>query len=302
MIFLCLNHVMIAELIIIDIYRSERLRGMTKERRKIEWSLDLEKMRVRAGQFVTEQMGAAPDAKTTILREPRAGAESCRVAVAFAVGSASVRALEAGSPNLIEARIRHIGELHFDVSGDAQRQISLRQKANLPSEKASAASKSKDLHWEIGLAQNLPLRLDLRGGVGDAKFDLGQLLIDSLEMTTGVGKAVLQLPGTGARLSANIHGGIGLTEVELPAGAWGDLRITAGVGMVHLRLAPGSAVRLETKPGLGAINLPPGLVRVGGGRSKRVWQTADFDDSNCPVAIAYRGGLGRFELSFVDCS
>ena len=56
---------------------------MNKQNRKVEWSLDLEDMRVRAGQFVSDTMGGTAEVKTAALAERLDGAASARVEIEF---------------------------------------------------------------------------------------------------------------------------------------------------------------------------------------------------------------------------
>lgn len=275
---------------------------MNKERRKVEWSLDFDNMRLRAGQFITDMMGGPLEAKKASLHEPLSGAKSCQVKLAFHVGHARVRALETASPNLFEAQLSYVGELEFDASGAAERRILLRQKADIPSDIAAALSRSQDLHWEIGLARGVPLLLELKGGVGDAEIDLSHLLVDAIKMDTGVGRAALTLPGQGKAIQAEIRGGVGLTELRLLAGAFGKLKIKGGVGQMRMRVASGSAIRLQGKTGLGAIDLPASLLPLNDGQANRVWQTANYAAAAQQIDVAFAAGVGRFDLKFAESS
>lgn len=273
---------------------------MSNERRKVEWSLDLEDMRVRAGQFVTEMMGGPVEAEETTLLEPLAGAESGRVMVVFSVGRATITALAKGSPNLFEAQLSYVGELDYQVAGGAERSIKLRQKTDFPNEVAAALSKASDLHWDLRLARDVPLQLELQCGVGDAQLDLSRLSVETIKLETGVGKASLTLPEQGKPVAAAIRAGVGLTEVRLPAGACGALKIKGGVGQARVLASPGSVIRLEAKTGLGALKLPAGMTQVESSGVKRVWQTANYNAAQRKTLIAFAGGVGRFELEFAD--
>ena len=165
---------------------------------------------------------------------------------------------------------------------------------------ASALSKAQDLYWHVALARGLPFQLELRCGVGEAEIDLSDLQAESIKLDTGVGKVTLTLPAQEKPVSAVIRGGVGLTEVTMPAGVCGKVKIKGGVGQARLKIAEGSAVRLEAKTGLGAIKLPPNLIQVGAARAKRAWQTTDFDGATRPISIRFMGGVGHFELTTMD--
>ena len=141
---------------------------MGKGQRKVDWSLDLENMRVRAGQFVSETMGEPVEAKHVTLQEELDGVQSAQVAIDFSIGRATVRALAAGSPLLFRAALNYIGELDYAVSGSAERFVSLRQKSGAR-DLSALVSKENDLHWDIALAQGIPFTLQLKGGVGESR-------------------------------------------------------------------------------------------------------------------------------------
>ena len=276
---------------------------MSGERRKVEWSLDLEHLRVRAGQIVSDAMGGTAETTRASLSESRDRAASARIEIAFPVGQASIKALEPGSPNLFEAELTYVGEIEFEVSGGAERVISLRQKGSSVGDFGAMAGKARELRWDIALARNLPMQLSIAGGVGEADIDLSGLQIDALKMETGVGKALATLPAQDGPLAAKFTGGVGITEVKVPADAYGELDITGGLGSVNITLPPDSAARVEGKTGLGAIDLPESYLRVAGekkAKSRLVWQTADYADADQGTIIRYTGGVGRFKLETTE--
>ena len=272
---------------------------MSKERRTVEWSLDFEDMRVRAGQFVSDTVGGTAEVKTAALAERLDGAASARVEIEFSVGRATLNALDAGSPNLFEAQLSYVGEYEYTVSGAAERVISLRQRGNFPRDIAATVVHARDLHWDIALAKNLPLQLKLTGGVGEANIDLGQLQVDDVQITTGVGKVALALPVQDQPMALDMRGGVGMTEVKIPAGAYGNFDIKGGVGEVCVEVSQDAAVRVEGKTGLGVINLPETFFQAAGSgkiATSKAWQTADFADAERQISITFSGGVGQFNL------
>ena len=275
---------------------------MSKEQRKVEWSLDLENLRVRAGQFVTDMMGSPVETQTASLQEARDGASSARVQIDFSLGRATLSALDADSANLFEAELSYIGEYAYDVSGGAERVISLRQKGGFPRDMAAMIGNAQDLRWDIALAQDLPLKLELKGGVGETEIDLSRLLVDEVKLETGVGHVLLSLPLLKRGFSAEIKGGVGKTEAVIAAGGSGTLKVAGGVGEFSVSLAPGTALRVSGKTGLGRIKLPDGFERLEGSGNKGsgVWQTADFAEAESQIAIEYKGGVGSFNLNYLE--
>ncbi len=274
---------------------------MAGEKRKVEWAIDLGRMRVRAGQFATDAMGPAAETKRATLREGLDGARSAQVEIEFTVGRASINALPADSQSLLQAELEFVGEIDYVVSGGAERRIQLRQKDKLPRDVVAALGRAPELHWDIRLARGIPLTLKLVGGVGVAGLDLSRLAAVDLALECGLGEVLLRLPQAGAPFAARINCGVGKTAIVIAAGANGRLKIRGGVGECVVTIAPEAAVRLGAKVGLGKLSLPkqfkpsgarkPGGFGVGGN-----WETADYAEAERRVQIEYAGGIGSLRV------
>jgi hypothetical protein len=273
---------------------------MSKQERKVEWSLDLENLRVRAGQFVGEAMGEPAEVKQETISEPRNGAASARIAIAFALGRATFSALDIDSPLLFQAELRYVGELVYAVSGGADRVISLRQKSSAPGAIAALMNDDEDLHWHIALAPDIPLTLAIKGGVGASEIDLSGLSAKDLKLETGVGQVMLTTPLQPAGFAADIQGGVGKADITIPAGSGAHLKLAGAVGAVSLSVAPEAPVRLRGKSGMGRFSLPANLKRVGGKGASGAWETANFAAADHPIEIDYQGGIGNFSLDHFD--
>lgn len=269
---------------------------MSKGQRKVEWTLDLENLRVRAGQFVTEQMGEPATPKRASLHEELNGASAAQITLANPVGRTTVRALDAASPNLFQAELRTIGDYDFDVSGGGERVILLRFKGGDSVKLPAMIGKAEELYCDIGLARGLPLTLKLTGSLGKSALDLSQLLVERCRVETGLGEISLTAPLQDAGFALEVIGGVGKTNVTLPAGAKGRLKITGGLGGVSVSVARGAAVDFRGKIGLGRINLPDGLEDVAGD----AWRTPGFAEAADQIVIDYKGGIGSFSLEYFD--
>lgn len=90
-----------------------------------------------------------------------------------------------------------------------------------------------------------------------------------------------------------------MTEVKIPAGAYGNFDIKGGVGEVCVEVSQDAAVRVEGKTGLGVINLPETFFQAAGSgkiATSKAWQTADFADAERQISITFSGGVGQFNL------
>ena len=269
---------------------------MGRGQRKVEWSLDLENLRVRAGQFVADRMGEPAEVKQASLREKREGATAAQILIEGFVGRTTVGALDAGSPHLFQAELQYIGEYEFAVSGGAERVISLRQTGSFSADMPAIIGNTEELYCDIALAPGLPLTLKLKGGIGKSHLDLSQLSVERCRVETGIGQVCLIAPVQETGFALEIIGGVGKAAVTIPAGSSGRLKITGGLGGVSASVAAGAAVRVSGKIGLGRINLPDALEGGAGGN----WQTPGFAEAANQIVIDYKGGIGSFSLDYLD--
>jgi hypothetical protein len=275
---------------------------MSEEGGKVEWSFDFENMSARVGQFVSDMMGGTVEAKRATLHEKRDGARTAQVQIDFSVGRATVNALDIDSPHLFQAELRYIGEYEYEASGGAERVISLRQKGSSARDLAALAGNAQDLHWDVALAQGIPLTLRLKGGIGESDIDLSRLLVESFRLETGVGQVALTTSLQESGFTAEVTGGVGKTEVAIPSGSNGRLKIAGGVGEVGVSVAPEAAVRVTGKTGLGRMSLPEGFERLAGSgkHASGVWESPEFADAANQVVIEFEGGVGSFGLRYFD--
>lgn len=274
---------------------------MTKQqKRKVEWSFDFESIGDRISQFVTDRVGEEVEVEYYEHFEPRDGATSARIDIGFPVGKASLSALEPDSGNLFEARIHTIGEHDYEVSGGDERHIALRQRGRIPHGIARIIGNDQDLSWDIRLARDIPCRLRLSGGIGECAIDLSHLQMDAIELETGIGTVDLILPAQHSAFSARVTGGVGKTDIAIPAGCAGRLVIKGGVGETTIGVSPESAIRLVANTGLGKVKLPERLIRHGDHRdfmsTKGVWETEGFDSAEQQTTIEFDGGIGSFQI------
>ena len=277
---------------------------MTKKKRTVEWSFDFEHVGERLSQFFSDMAGEEVELKTAELVAPRDGATAAGIAIDFSVGKANLTALPANSDNLMEARIDYIGEYEFEVSGGEERFVSLRQKGPLPRGIGRILGSKEDLVWDIALAPNIPYQLGMKGGIGETNIDLSNLLVDDIKLETGVGKVSLILPTQDQAFAAEINGGVGKTDVVIPAGNSGKLKINGGVGEVTVKVDADAAVRLLADAGIANVNLPPSFERVKGGRQfvsiSGIWESPNFAEAEKQTVIDFDGGIGSFNLDHFE--
>jgi predicted membrane protein len=127
--------------------------------------------------------------------------------------------------------------------------------------------KQPAMKWDLALNEGIPMRLDIRTGVGETRIDLEHVLATNVEVKTGVGKTDLTLPATGD-VKVALSGGIGETTIHIPKGVAARIRTKTGIGSVKVYgdydrindeyVSPGfnsaeNRVDLEVKGGIGSI-------------------------------------------------
>lgn len=290
---------------------------------KTEWTFSFEKLGDQISEFFRSLgTGEEVELKTETFKEAVGAATSARVRLDLSAGETNVYML-ADSDLLIDADVSYIGEMNFQVGGDTDKMISLSQKTK-PSEwfrhaLAWIGSRGENqLKWNVGLTPNIPLELDIHGGVGECSFSLATLKPGKVTMNGGTGEIEVTLPSSPDLYSATINGGVGELDVNIPAGATvtlavragtgeinldigdnaaADITVNGGVGEVEITLPPGAAARLEGKAGIGDINVPPHFARLSGsdelfGKSG-VWQTTNYETASRKITVRYNGGVGE---------
>ena len=183
------------------------------------WMLgpDMETAQVVEGEKVSQALGEATQAKVVI--EP-------------GIGALYIEALPE-SANLVEGVI-NVGKAlkvnrRFAVAGKTAT-FTLNTESVTFSPFTGWGNKWS---WELGLAPEVPLGLEVGLGVGLADLDLAGLTVDDLEVSMGVGRIVVTLPDEG-RCYAKIEGAIGETVVVIPAGMAARIRVDTGLTVHNL--------------------------------------------------------------------
>lgn len=89
------------------------------------------------------------------------------------------------------------------------------------------------VEWKLLLNRDIPLRLHVDTGAGQATLELARLQIVRLDVNIGIGQSTLTLSQQG-QVRARVNGGIGETVVIIPAGMAARIEATTGLGQVHV--------------------------------------------------------------------
>ncbi len=272
-----------------------------KSKQVVEWSFSFDKV----GESVNRALGKITgdeQLKHDVFTAPVAGTNAARIRFELPVGTAVVKALESGSDKLIEADLHYTGEIEFSVTGEAEKTVKLAQKnphdpvTGHIREAISKFTNRDDLRWDVRLSPNIPLDLDIEGGVGPSTLDLSGLRLSGVTVEGGVGETHLTLPATDSSYSVNVEGGVGGSRVMIAEGAALRLKIEGGIGGVTIILPESTAARVAVKGGLGGTNLPSRFRQVKDNSDflskSGVWETQGFALATHQVLIDFDGGVG----------
>lgn len=252
--------------------------------------------------LVTRRDGSA--ARTGHFSAPVDEATSADVEIHLSVGEAKVNPL-ASADTLIEADLTYVGDIQFDVSGTAMRTVRLRQTSDSNwtwLNPATWFNGSDRYDWNIGLNPDVPMRLNIHGGMGTARLNLRDLQVTDLRLHGGVGEVHAVLPASDTGYQARVEGGMGETRLEVPAHTSTMLEIRGGVGQVDVDIDSRTEVRVQAKGGIGSVSVPSRLTRISGGGGdfelgdSGIWETAGFEQAEHRVVINYEGGVGELRI------
>lgn len=123
--------------------------------------------------------------------------------------------------------------------------------------------------WDLALSESIPISLDIRTGVGEARINLERVLAPDVDVQTGVGKTDLTLPATGYA-KVTLSGGIGETIIHIPRGV---------------------AARIRTKTGIGSVQVYGNYTRI-----NNEYISADFNTASNRVDLEVNGGIGSITI------
>ncbi len=166
-----------------------------------------------------------------VVSQPLGSATRAEISISPGVGQLRVSPADEGA-NLIEGEVKLAqGEralVDQSQSGDTLH-YSIRSQGNSSVWWPSFGDQGKV--WDLKINRDVPLTLELDGGVGDATVDLMRTRVTSLTVKGGIGNGAYTLPRQG-RVSASIKSGIGNLTVIIPAGMAAHVQVNKGLGEV----------------------------------------------------------------------
>ena len=280
---------------------------MSDKKYKTEWSFSFDDIGKKINDTINSIVNdEGVDVQEAHFEAELDGAQSAKVNVDLGLSLLNVSALDADSTQLATADITYVGDVQFDVSGEAEKTLNLTQKHPkrdvVGSLKRAVKSMSmrEDIKAELRLSPAIPLNLDIDAGVAPSTIDLTGLTVNSLDLDCGVGTMNLTLPHSDTDYRASIESGVGSTDIVVPDATPLHLDINAGVGSINLYLPDNVAARLTVNGGLGGVSIPDYFDKVQSGdefiTKSGVWETAGFAVAEKQVFVDFSGGVGNFKV------
>jgi hypothetical protein len=166
---------------------------------------------------------------TETIRQARGDATHTRVVIERDAGRLRIKALPE-SANLVEGQIDLAGNEkatpQFSLEGD---KATWTLRADRRSFGPTFGGWYERRTWDLGLAQEGRLDLEVDLGVGEVDLDLTGLTIGDLDVNVAVGKTTVILPQEGD-IKGRVDGAIGEVVVVIPEGVEARVQARAGLG------------------------------------------------------------------------
>lgn len=221
-----------------------------------------------AGSALAFRSPTSRGATRTRVEKPLSGATSAEIEIDMGVGALYLGSL-ANSSYLVSGTVETAAggwlTQDFSITGTKARLV-LSENRGFP---FFSMGKQPAMKWDLALNEGIPMRLDIRTGVGETRIDLEHVLATDVELRTGVGKTDLTLPATGD-VKAALSGGIGETVIHIPRGV---------------------AARIRTKTGIGAVQVYGDYTRI-----NSEYISSDFNTAKNRVDLEVKGGIGSIRI------
>jgi hypothetical protein len=204
--------------------------------------------------------------KTETVSIDRTKAEMVDVKVAMAAGEMQ---LSGGSAKLME------GKFTYTASGNMAPEVqyedsSFRGRLSVTSRTKTTLGNNHVNRWEIKLADDVRMDLNVSLGAGESKLNLGTLTLRSAKVNLGAGQVELDLRGPKkSSCDVEIRGGVGEATVWVP----NDVGVVA-----------------EAKGGIGEVSVR-GLTRDGDR-----WTNEAYGKSPVTLRLDVKGGIGQINI------
>jgi hypothetical protein len=130
-----------------------------------------------------------------------------------------------GAPGLVRGELLSPGAPSAEVSTSGKTAV-----VNLagPRQRGLLA-RNRGSDWDVRLGSGLPWKLKVDAGALTADFDLRQLNVQGVDLSSGISRLALRLNQPAARIPLSLQVSAGLIDLYLPKGASCELRVKAPI-------------------------------------------------------------------------
>lgn len=90
------------------------------------------------------------------------------------------------------------------------------------------------LDWNMTVARDLPISIDLSGGANESRIDLRELRVSDLHLSSGASSTELYLPANAGHTRVRIETGAASVRVYVPTGVEAMIRSRSGLSSVEI--------------------------------------------------------------------
>jgi len=204
--------------------------------------------------------------ETDLVNFDKDKAEMVRLDIQMPAGELKVHG---GSNKLMEGQFRYNvpewkPEVRYDSTG-FRGTLSIKQGGR------GGASGNITNEWDVRLAEDVPLDIEVRMGAGEGKLDLRNLTLRNVEIHIGAGEMDVDLRSAPKRSF--------------------ELIMRGGVGEGTVRVPRDASVIAEAKGGIGSINVT-GLRKTG----NSTWESESYGKNKATIRVDVKGGIGEINI------
>jgi len=260
------------------------------------------------------------DMVSTSYSEPGGSVDRLTADVRFDIGSLEIGADHASqlySLDLDYDKANYQPKVEFDAAGGREGRLSVQLEGK---KKFGMRHERRTNRMRLNLSDSVPLVLDVRAGVGEARLSLSGLQLKRLDLESGVGGTRMSIyepnpencervrlrNGVGSFEAVGLgnlnfqeldfEGGVGGADLDL-TGEWkqdASMRVEVGVGGVTLRMPRDIGVRVEAEK-----HLLSGFHLDGFVKRDSEYYSENYDQVKIRVSIRVQTGIGGFRISWI---
>jgi hypothetical protein len=165
-----------------------------------------------------------PMEQITVSRSP---ASTARITLDHGAGRLNLHP-GAAPGNLLEAECSPGTLVKTTTEGDLQR-VKIKSASNFW---VWAPGESRD--WDLALAKDIPLALDIDSGANTSILDLRDLRVTELDLDTGASTTDITLPSSAGLTRVKVDAGAATVRIVIPQGVAAQIRVESGMASVNV--------------------------------------------------------------------